>query len=242
MKKTIYEGEAWLGEPPRIEESQIEQTLEADVVVVGAGLAGVAAARAAAELGSTVILLEKCEKPQARSGDFAVMDSRVAEVWGRRQVDKVQIVSDLMRDMAYKPSQNILRRWADEAGEAFDWYLEGYPDIPVMPTTASIPPQGAKCWLQPRRCPRPETFENSTERFKCYQTTVWVRPTHVPVFEGNLHLALETGLVQCICSAPRCSCCAAGRAACRGPLHSWAKGATCARWPKKAWCCPPATI
>ena len=75
MNKTIYEGEAWLGAPPEIGESQIEKTLEADVVVVGAGLAGVAAARAAAELGSTVILLEKCGTPQARSGDFAVMDS-----------------------------------------------------------------------------------------------------------------------------------------------------------------------
>ncbi|WP_418710589.1 FAD-dependent oxidoreductase [Allofournierella sp.] len=202
MNKTIYEGEAWLGAPPEIGESQIEKTLEADVVVVGAGLAGVAAARAAAELGSTVILLEKCGTPQARSGDFAVMDSRVAEVWGRREVDKVQIVNDLMRDMAYKASQSILRRWADEAGEAFDWYLEGYPGIPVMRTTASAPPQGAECWLQPRRCPSPETFENSTERFRCYQTTAWVRPTHIPVFRGNLRLAMETGRVQCLCDAP----------------------------------------
>mgnify|MGYP000045116113 CR=1 FL=1 len=170
MKKSLYEGETWLGKPPEIEESRIEKTMEADVVVVGAGLAGVAAARAAAELGSTVLLLEKCEAPQARSGDFAVMDSRVADVWGRRNVDKVQIVNDLMRDMAYKVSQNILRRWAEEAGEAFDWYLEGYPDIPVLKTTAEVPPEGTKCWIQPRRCPAPESFENGTERFKCYQT------------------------------------------------------------------------
>lgn len=201
-KETIYEGEEWLGKPPEIPESQIEKNIEADVVVVGAGLAGVAAARTAAELGCTVVLLEKCETPQARSGDFAVMDSRVAEVWGRRWVDKVQIVNDLMRDMAYKASQNILRRWADEAGEAFDWYLEGFPDIPVLKTTASVPPKGAGCWLQPRRCPSPETYENSTERFRCYQTTAWVRPTHIPVFKGNLRLAMETGLVQCVCSAP----------------------------------------
>ena len=49
MKKSLYEGETWLGKPPEIEESRIEKTMEADVVVVGAGLAGVAAARAAAE-------------------------------------------------------------------------------------------------------------------------------------------------------------------------------------------------
>ena len=202
MKKSLYEGETWLGKPPEIEESRIEKTMEADVVVVGAGLAGVAAARAAAELGSTVLLLEKCEAPQARSGDFAVMDSRVADVWGRRNVDKVQIVNDLMRDMAYKVSQNILRRWAEEAGEAFDWYLEGYPDIPVLKTTAEVPPEGTKCWIQPRHCPAPESFENGTERFKCYQTTAWVRPTHIPVFQGNVQMLMQTGLAQCLFSAP----------------------------------------
>lgn len=197
-----YEGESWLGQPPEISEEQISRTVEADVVIVGAGLAGVAAARQAAELGATVVIFEKCEAPQARSGDFAVMDSRVADRWGRRNVDKVQIVSDLMMDMCYKVSQDILARWAKEAGEAFDWYLEGYPDIPVLENTASIPPEGSKCWIQPRRFPRPDSFENSTERFKCHQTTVWVRPTHIPVFMGNYQLALDTGRVACYCGTP----------------------------------------
>lgn len=40
MKKSLYEGETWLGKPPEIEESRIEKTMEADVVVVGAGLGG----------------------------------------------------------------------------------------------------------------------------------------------------------------------------------------------------------
>ena len=202
METSIYQGEAWLGEPPRIEEDEIAQTLRADVVVVGAGIAGVAAARAAAEAGATVLLLEKCSAPQARSGDFAVMDSKVADVWGRRDVDKVQIVNDLMRDMAYKVSQNILRRWAQEAGNAFDWYLEGLPDIPVLATTGQVPPPGAKCWIQPRRCPQPVSFDNASERYRCYQTTAWVRPTHIPVFKGNLQLALQTGRVRCLCDTP----------------------------------------
>ena len=34
MKKSLYEGETWLGKPPEIEESRIEKTMEADVVVV----------------------------------------------------------------------------------------------------------------------------------------------------------------------------------------------------------------
>lgn len=202
MKINPYEGEAWLGQAPEIDESDIARTVEADVVIVGGGIAGVAALRRVTELGATAILLEKCATVQARSGDFAAMDSRVADVWGRRNVDKVQIVNDLMTHMNYMVNQRLLNRWAQEAGSAFDWYLEGYPDIPVLKNTREIPPEGAKVWLMPRRLPLPETFDNSTERFKCYQTTVWVRPSHIPVCMGNYDLAMKTGLVQSFFNAP----------------------------------------
>ncbi|MEG0168113.1 MAG: FAD-dependent oxidoreductase, partial [Ruthenibacterium sp.] len=190
-----YRGEAWIQQAPEVNENQIKENLQCDVLVIGGGLAGIAAVRAAAESGVQVILLEKCETPQARSGDFAVMDSQVADVWHRRNVDKIAIVTDLMKDMCYKVSQPILKRWAQEAGEAFDWYLEAYPDITVLPDTQTVPPTGCRCWIQPRRMPCPESFENATERFKCYQTTAWVRPTHIPVFEANFQRALKTGHV-----------------------------------------------
>jgi len=202
MKINPYAGEAWLGEAPDIDESMIKRTVEADVVIIGGGLAGVAALRRATELGATAILLEKCSMIQARSGDFAVMDSRVADTWGRRDVDKVRIVNDLMTHMCYLVSQRILNRWAQEAGQAFDWYLEGYPDIPVLRDTRAIPPEGAKCWIMPRRMPLPEHFDQDSERFKCYQTTVWVRPTHIPVLRGNYALAMHTGRVQSFFNAP----------------------------------------
>ena len=126
MKKSLYEGETWLGKPPEIEESRIEKTMEADVVVVGAGLAGVAAARAAAELGSTVLLLEKCEAPQARSGDFAVMDSRVADVWGRRNVEKVQIVNDLIDQQLNDYPDEDIKATQERLNAAYDAFTAKY--------------------------------------------------------------------------------------------------------------------
>ena len=77
-----YKGEAWLGEEPQIREETITETVSADIIVVGGGLAGVAAVRQAAEMGQKVLLFEKCRCVQARSGDFAVMDSKVAKRWG----------------------------------------------------------------------------------------------------------------------------------------------------------------
>jgi len=199
---SIYDNEPWLGQPPEIPDEEIREVIEADVVVVGGGLAGIAAVRQATELGAKVVLFEKCKTPQARSGDFALMDSKIADTWGRRDIDKVEIVNDLMKDMCYKVSQDILKRWADEAGEAFDWYIEGYPDIPVLKETREVPPPRSRCWIQPRRLPLPPTFDNDKERFKCHQVTAWVRPTHIPVFRGNLELARATGLLTCYFNAP----------------------------------------
>ena len=49
---------AWQTSPENISEEQVLQTVRADVVVVGAGHAGTCAARAAAEAGASVIVLE----------------------------------------------------------------------------------------------------------------------------------------------------------------------------------------
>ncbi len=59
----VYETEGWLGTPPKIAEGDIKKTVEDDVVVVGGGLAGVAAVRQATELGASVVLFEKCAAP-----------------------------------------------------------------------------------------------------------------------------------------------------------------------------------
>ena len=50
---------AWQTSPENISEEQVLQTVRADVVVVGAGHAGTCAARAAAEAGASVIVLEQ---------------------------------------------------------------------------------------------------------------------------------------------------------------------------------------
>ena len=193
---------AWLHEEPVIPEDQISETVEADIVVVGAGLAGVAATREATSRGDTVVIIEKCKSPQARSGDFAVMDSKVADLWGRRNIDKKAIVADLMKDMGYRVDQRILKAWADNAGEAFDWYIEAYPNLPVLKSTAEYIDPRTRVWVQPRRLPLPPSFDNAQEQFKCYQTTAWVRPTHIPVFRANYAKAEETGLLKSYFNTP----------------------------------------
>ncbi|MBQ9617919.1 MAG: FMN-binding protein, partial [Oscillibacter sp.] len=60
--------DAWLGEAPDITDDMVEETVTADVLVIGCGVAGVAAVRAAAEEGANVVAVEKGSGPQCRSG------------------------------------------------------------------------------------------------------------------------------------------------------------------------------
>ena len=61
---------------PSIDESQISETIECDILVCGAGAAGLSAAAAAAEEGARVVCLEKCETSCAGGFNYGFINCR----------------------------------------------------------------------------------------------------------------------------------------------------------------------
>ena len=192
----------WLGKEPDIPEQEISESYEADIVIVGGGLAGVAAARRATELGASVFLFEKCKAPQARSGDFASMNSKVAASWGRDNIDTELVVAMLMKDMCYRPSMPLLNKWAENAGPIFDWFVDALPDIHIAATTAEPIPEDVTCWIQPRRLPTPHGYDFGSEYYPHFETTVWIKPSMHPVFNANLDIAKDSGKFDAIFNCP----------------------------------------
>jgi succinate dehydrogenase/fumarate reductase flavoprotein subunit len=194
--------EEWLGTAPEFDHIDVE--LEADVVICGGGLSGVAATRAAVEEGASVILFEKTEKLQSRFGDFGTIGSRVSGRWGRRGEDlKHGIMRHFMKESSYWPRQRILKYWLDNCGAALDWYLEGKPDLYILSRTTDPIPEGVNAWLQPARYPGPMArYDADSDNYPSYQITVQFRPTHEPVLLGNYKLALEQGKVQTFFKSP----------------------------------------
>lgn len=88
----------WLGKAPEIVESEIEKTIEVDVIVVGAGLAGVAATRSAAEEGASVAVFEKRRELSAGAGNLRSLTDLWKRAGGRDNMDVEEIVDLIWRN------------------------------------------------------------------------------------------------------------------------------------------------
>lgn len=120
---------SFLEAPEPIADEQISQTVECDVCVVGLGIAGVAAARAAAEEGLSVVALEKCSAPTCRSSQYACFNTDNARAMGIADVDTNELVNELMVQTGHRADFRVLKNWADHCGEAFDWWAAGYDGL-----------------------------------------------------------------------------------------------------------------
>jgi hypothetical protein len=178
-----------------VDESKIVETVDVDVVVVGMGIAGVAAVRTAAEEGKTVAFMEKCSTPQGRSGDFGALNAECTKQYEMTGFDTNEVVAELMKESGYRADYRVLKAWADNSGADLDWYFGAVEDLTYLPYTTSTAPD-ADAWVQPERYPLPELWEgNDDEYYPCYQTTVRMYPSHEPALNANLAKAEETGNV-----------------------------------------------
>src|SRR5512139_3970759 len=107
-------------EPPPISADEIKETLTTDVVVVGAGTSGKAAALSAAQAGAQVIQIDKHTTFRWAGGHIAAIDSRLQKKLGI-EVDKDDICLQLMKWAGNKPDQRFYRLWANNSGAVMDW-------------------------------------------------------------------------------------------------------------------------
>ena len=194
---------AWLGKQP--EPRQPDRILETDVVVCGGGLAGVAAVRAAAEAGANVVLLEKCETVQGRSGQFGVMSGELLKHWNVDVSHQQQAaVESLWEASGREAKREIIEYAVTHAGEDFDWYMEGAPREGVFfcPTACTPAPEGTKLQVILMRYPFNENYDPATEKEPVYPATIMLGPTHIGVLRENYAMAESTGKVTGLFSTP----------------------------------------
>ena len=182
----------FLTAPEPVSEAEISQTLEADVVVVGCGLAGLMAARSASEAGASVIVVEKSPSYNYRSGQYGICGSSLQKARGM-DFDGSAAVGDLMKEMGYRPDQRLWNYWRDFSGEAFDWLLEpAGNNVEVIDMYAKTydPSKITICTVH---WPKPEAYDPAEEFSPTYPAATL---TFIPDQGGILELSYRRCLDQ----------------------------------------------
>ncbi|MEG0504813.1 MAG: FAD-dependent oxidoreductase [Raoultibacter sp.] len=111
----------WLGAAPEIAEADIVETLDTEVLVIGAGTGGLFAACAAAEEGANVVVMEKFETGGGIRDDLGAANTRLQKENGYT-IDKQAMARDMYNYAAGQCNQALHMLWYDNSADAIDWY------------------------------------------------------------------------------------------------------------------------
>ncbi|MDR2106616.1 MAG: FAD-binding protein, partial [Coriobacteriales bacterium] len=174
--------------------TNVTETLECDVLVIGVGLAGVAALREAAEAGKKVIAVEKQEAfaVVGMAGDFGVVGSKIQKELGIEWAPKADIINQLQKDMTYRSNPVLFNYWYEHSGEDFDWLVEG-AEFEVLPSTAANKSTALPNYIRPKCFPPLEGYDYHTEYYPYFHGTITTNPNMQWACENSLDIATGLG-------------------------------------------------
>lgn len=132
--------------PEPIGDDQIAETLEADIVVVGAGNAGAVATATASEEGASVILLQKIESVYSHGFVFTAIGSKMQQEMGY-DVNGWEIVGDMNRETGCNLGKwDVLGNWVNYSGNLADWIVDRFGETKYGPFIIEDPVAPSEHW------------------------------------------------------------------------------------------------
>jgi succinate dehydrogenase/fumarate reductase flavoprotein subunit len=114
---------SFLTPPAPIEADRIEETVEAEIVIIGAGFSGLSCALSAAESGASVILLERMDRVIGRGGSIFAMNTELMEEKGYN-IEIGQVYKRMMGYHSYRIDGTKWMLHYHRSGEAMNWLME----------------------------------------------------------------------------------------------------------------------
>ena len=120
-----YKAQKWSFEiaPDPVPEEDLVETLEADVVVVGSGTAGLTCANSAIDEGLSVILISGSDGPIARGGSNGASFSKAMEAAGLSKISPFVVEKEIFC-MNNIVDQKKWYKWYNHSQEAFDYMID----------------------------------------------------------------------------------------------------------------------
>jgi succinate dehydrogenase/fumarate reductase flavoprotein subunit len=130
---------SWETPPDPIPDSQIKQTKEADIIVIGAGTAGLCTANAAAEAGAKVIVIAKDPTASARGGSNFAFGSKLTKQFNL-EIDADATMREMLELQTYRARSDLWRIYVQRSGEAMDWLIDKAVAAGLKPVIQSAGP------------------------------------------------------------------------------------------------------
>ena len=111
----------WLGKEPDIDEAAITETIDTDIVIVGAGNGGMFAAAYAAANGLNFRVIEQNSAVQDTRHWYGAIDSAAAKEAGVPATDKAKLLSEISRYASGKCDQRVVKTWINESAAMHDF-------------------------------------------------------------------------------------------------------------------------
>ena len=106
----------WLGKEPDIDETAITETVDTDILIVGAGNGGMGAAAYAAAHGLNFRVIEQNGNVQDTRHWVGAVDGFGAQAQGIK-MDRAKLLSEISRYASGKCDQRVVKTWINESGE-----------------------------------------------------------------------------------------------------------------------------
>ena len=124
--------------PAPLSESDAKEVLEADVIVLGAGNAGCAAAASCADHDLSVIVLEKLSTVQGRGGGIGLCNTKFTKSYGESigqdlTVNIPEAQHLWVRSCGSRVNEALVSLWFNKSGEAGDWLIDKAAEYGVEP-------------------------------------------------------------------------------------------------------------
>lgn len=123
-----FGGPSWLGAPPVIEESEIAETIDTEVLVVGIGTGCIPAMISAAENGARVLGIDRQGSPHNVREDIGAIDSRLQQAsfdkFPQFRIDKMEAMEEIVRYANGFVDYDLVKLWANESGAMVDWLTD----------------------------------------------------------------------------------------------------------------------
>ncbi len=107
--------------------TDIAETIDTDVVVVGAGNGGLVAAASTADLGAGVVLVEKNASWITWAGEMGAYNTKLMkEKYGIEYTDEemLEISNEICRYAGYECDQRLVNLWLFNSGRTMDWFID----------------------------------------------------------------------------------------------------------------------